>query len=329
MFAASACTGLVPAKTAGVSATITITAEPVALNPADPAQQTVGNLRYMGGLVLRSDDARFGGLSGLRWQPDHGRLLAVSDQGNWMQIVPLERDMRLAGIGEVRFGPLNGTDGKPLAGKANADAEGVTLFGDNEILISFERQHRISSFALDRTGAPRGNEKADSNWLNDFPKMPENGGLEAIASRSQKTAGDPGRVIFMSEDLRDDKGLVVARSYRTNDDFALAGAHGLSIAEPYKPTDADFADDLLLILARSYSPLQGVGARLFSSPISGWDQPPAVLHLIAELRPPLTVDNMEGLAVRVEGDRTFLYIVSDDNFSPLQRTLLMKFELLE
>ena len=37
---------------------------------------------------------------------------------------------------------------------------------------------------------------------------------------------------------------------------------------------------------------------------------------------------MEGVALRREGDRTFVYLVSDDNFNPLQRTLLMKFELL-
>lgn len=53
---------------------------------------------------------------------------------------------------------------------------------------------------------------------------------------------------------------------------------------------------------------------------------------LATLRPPLTVDNFEGLAVREEGAeanrRTFLYIVSDDNFSSGQRTLLMKFEVL-
>ena len=30
-----------------------------------------------------------------------------------------------------------------------------------------------------------------------------------------------------------------------------------------------------------------------------------------------------------EGGRTFIYLVSDDNFSPLQRTLLLKFELLQ
>ncbi|MBT3627577.1 MAG: esterase-like activity of phytase family protein, partial [Rhodospirillaceae bacterium] len=44
--------------------------------------------------------------------------------------------------------------------------------------------------------------------------------------------------------------------------------------------------------------------------------------------PPLTVDNMEGIAVRRDGaGHTLVYLVSDDNFSVLQRTLLLMFEL--
>ena len=48
---------------------------------------------------------------------------------------------------------------------------------------------------------------------------------------------------------------------------------------------------------------------------------------VASLRRPLTVDNMEGVSVTVEHGRTIVWLVSDDNFFPLQRTLLMKFAL--
>ena len=40
--------------------------------------------------------------------------------------------------------------------------------------------------------------------------------------------------------------------------------------------------------------------------------------------PPVTV---EGLSVTREAGRTILWLTSDDNYSPLQRTLLMKFAL--
>ena len=50
-------------------------------------------------------------------------------------------------------------------------------------------------------------------------------------------------------------------------------------------------------------------------------------RILARWQPPVTLDNMEGLAIRREGERIFVYLVSDDNLSSLQRTLLMKFEL--
>ncbi|MEM8724486.1 MAG: esterase-like activity of phytase family protein, partial [Pseudomonadota bacterium] len=58
------------------------------------------------------------------------------------------------------------------------------------------------------------------------------------------------------------------------------------------------------------------------------DEPGEGRRALITLRPPLTVDNFEGLAVREQAGRTFLYIVSDDNFSLNQRSLLMKFEVI-
>ena len=79
--------GCAPAE-APASEVITVKATAIALNSKDPAQQTVGRLRYMGGLVLRSDDKRFGGISGLRWiayrQSSDGKsALAVRLASDW------------------------------------------------------------------------------------------------------------------------------------------------------------------------------------------------------------------------------------------------------
>ena len=52
-------------------------------------------------------------------------------------------------------------------------------------------------------------------------------------------------------------------------------------------------------------------------------------RVIATLRPPLPVDNMEGIAVDREGQRTILWVIADDNYLLLQRSLLLKFELSE
>ena len=50
---------------------------------------------------------------------------------------------------------------------------------------------------------------------------------------------------------------------------------------------------------------------------------------LARLQPPLTIDNMEGVSATIENGRTIVWLVSDDNFTPLQRTLLLKFALAE
>jgi hypothetical protein len=60
-------------------------------------------------------------------------------------------------------------------------------------------------------------------------------------------------------------------------------------------------------------------------------KPRAVLisREIARLERPLTIDNFEGIAARRgPAGETWIYLVSDDNYQVLQRTLLMKFELI-
>jgi hypothetical protein len=52
-------------------------------------------------------------------------------------------------------------------------------------------------------------------------------------------------------------------------------------------------------------------------------------EFVAELQPPLNIDNMEGISVTREKGRTILWMISDDNRMPIERTLLLKFELVE
>ena len=49
---------------------------------------------------------------------------------------------------------------------------------------------------------------------------------------------------------------------------------------------------------------------------------------LARLASPYAVDNLEGLAAtRGARGETLLWLISDDNFNPLQRNILMLFEL--
>jgi hypothetical protein len=89
-------------------------------------------------------------------------------------------------------------------------------------------------------------------------------------------------------------------------------------------------DGRVLVINRHYTPVDGVSAVLTVIDPEAI-RPGAVLigRELARLAPPLTVDNMEALAVTREGGRTIVWIASDDNFNPLQRTLLLKFAMEE
>jgi hypothetical protein len=85
----------------------------------------------------------------------------------------------------------------------------------------------------------------------------------------------------------------------------------------------------LLILERSFSLLRGVGMRIRRVPLKQV-RPGVVIkgETLFEADRNYMIDNMEGLAVhRAENGDVVLTLISDDNFNPLQRALLLQFTL--
>jgi len=305
---------------ANPDAPVTVTAQPLPLDPGDPARDRVGGLRYLGGLVLRSADPRFGGLSGLRVRAD-GRALAVTDTGEWVAFRLVERSGRPVGLADVRMAPLRFADGSTARMKSDVDAESLDWRDDGDVAVAFEVDHRIQRY--------RGIDPARPATLRAVPYAterpagwqgwPRNDGAEAFArapsgaelSIGESEAGDGLHDGFLAAP----GGGVVAFRYDAPHDLA--------------PTDAIFLDsDRLLVLHRGFSRLKGVSAMIGIVSVAGIAPGATVApREIARLAPPLSLDNMEGLAVRREGGRVVLYIVSDNNFSDAQRTVLMKFAL--
>lgn len=296
-------------------APLELTTRPLALNPEDPAQDRVGALRFLGAVVLRSGDPRVGGISGMRFLPD-GQLLAITDNGDQLFLTLVETGDRLTGVAALALQRLAGPDGEPLRGKADSDAEALELDADGTALIAFERRHRVMRYP--RAGRlPRPLRFADEAWL---AALGANGGIEAMAR-----IGDTW--LFLAEDPPSGgpAGILVARS----DADGAFGRLRLTPPPGFRPTDAAaLPDGRVAILFRRFSPATGVAGALGVAQIDRERLTLGPVELLASFQPPLTVDNFEALAVRAEGARTFLYIASDDNFSPLQRSLLMKFELL-
>ncbi|MGQ0675804.1 MAG: esterase-like activity of phytase family protein, partial [Rhodospirillales bacterium] len=154
----------------------------------------------------------------------------------------------------------------------------------------------------------------------DVKSQPDNGGIETLA------LWPDGRVLLISEQARDAQGDVKA--------WLLAGNrwHGLGYAlgGEYLPTDAAvLPGGDLLVLERRYGLLTALGARLVRVP-GARVAPGGRLYgeTLAEWGAPLSVDNMEGMAVaRGAGDGALVWLISDDNKSRAQRTLLLLFRL--
>ncbi|WP_156679094.1 esterase-like activity of phytase family protein [Sphingomonas profundi] len=289
-----------------------IRATAVALDRADPARVRVGRLRYLGGWELASSDSRFGGLSAMVW--NDGRLLATSDAGTLFDI----GFARGVPMGRVR-GPLPAGPGDGL-GKSDRDAESMTRDpATGRIWIGFEYHNAVWRYDA---GAVRAQAHAEPAAMRGWP---QNEGPEAMVRLRD------GRFLIFSEGGAGPERSTALLLF--GHDPVEAGPPpilaGYRAPAGYKVTDAtELPDGRLLLLHRRVSLMQGLTAivGLFDPATIRAGHASAAVE-IAQLVPPLTVDNMEAMAVSREGGRLILWIASDDNFSPLQRTLLMKFAL--
>jgi len=283
-----------------------------------------GRLLWRGGVEIRSADAGFGGYSGLVVSPHGMRLLAVSDRGRWLAADMLYEDGMLAGVSNARTADVLGTDGAPLRGKNRRDAEGLapaTPAGiDGPVLMALERDERILRFDFGLHGfdaVPSLIPLPDEAALGPFNKE-----LEALA-----VLDSAGTLIAISERNLDDAGNI--RGWLISDEGAqrvsLARSHDFDVTDATALPGGD-----ILVLERRLSPLMRAGMRLRR--IAGADiVPGATLQgevLLEADQPRHAIDNMEAVAVHVDAHGGVrLTLMSDDNFNPLQRTLLLQFEL--
>jgi hypothetical protein len=157
--------------------------------------------------------------------------------------------------------------------------------------------------------------------------LPYNKGIEALVM-VPKGLPLAGTLIAISERGLDAQGNILAFLI----DGKTPGRFGIRRTDNFDVSDAVLLPpgDLLL-LERKFSWLGGIGIRIRRIPL-------ASVALGAVIDGPSIfsadlgneVDNMEGIDAHVtpEGD-TVLTLVSDDNFSMIQRNLLLQFTLVE
>ncbi len=300
-----------------IAAEIPVHTSNVILSRDDPSQDEIGALKYRGGLDIRSPDRRFGGLSGLDISEDGRRLTAVTDRGAWFTAnLVYDRDGRLAGLSDTNMLAIRAEDGTPLTGRANTDSESIVRLADGSLVVGFEQRHRLHRFTAPGTAARPFDAPAA------LRTSPKNGGAEAI------TLLRGNQLLILSERLEAGPGIGAGwigsgRTWR---------AVGLRKTGIFHPVGAATRDDgTVFLLERRFTVIGGIAVRVSRVP-PGNIVPGAVFQGIelAELAPPLVADNFEGIAVRRgKPGETLIYIVSDDNFHSLQRTLLLMFSLAE
>ena len=292
-----------PAGPAPAGPGIRVVATPVPQVPEGTAPPP--GFAYAGGVALTSPDtARFHGLSDLEVLPD-GRFIAVSDEGDLVKgRLVLDRAGRLSGLADVTLAPLTNLEGKPLSGqKADSDAEGLALWPNGDLMISFERNNRVWLYPA-AGGPPRAVPSPDAPF-------PENDGMEALAVDPE---GGPQTYLVGREDTRETWTCHLAGNCVPGIRPGAPGEGSLVAARALPGGRWAF-------LLRDFKPLSGVTSRLLITDRRGRTLD---VHTIAR---PATVDNFEGLAAlpRTDGSVRF-YLISDDNFSSGQRTLLMAFD---
>jgi hypothetical protein len=286
----------------------------IQLDPADPERVRIGGLRYLGGWHLTSRERNFGGYSSLSVKGDS--FYALADTGDFLKFrmtVPGE-------IRDVRFGTLPAFPAYS-GNRSDRDSESMTIGPQGDVWVGFEYHNAVLRYSPDMT------KLVSMAWPEAMRKWARNSGPEAM------TRLEGGRFVIFAEGMAIAPHVHAALMF-PGDPTNLNNVpfqFGYKPPQDYGPTDTEqMPDGRLIILQRHFGVFDG-----FWSAISIVDPtkivPGAVVEgeLVAELKPPLNIDNMEGMSITREGDRTIIWLISDDNQVPVERTLLLKFELIE
>lgn len=301
---------------------------PYAFSKSVPLGGTFERIRYLG--AVRLSDAKVDGfeaheLSGLAWDADEGLLYAVSDNGYLVHLRPEFQDGNLTGMDMVAAYPLQAKDGARLKEK-DADGEGLAILngnngkkGDTELAVSFELRPRIARY------------RPDGSWLGDVELAPalvtgkyagKNSALEGLTHHP--------RLGFLTLPERPLVGDDPSR-------FTLYGMHGERWTFP--PLDPEFSmatglettpeGDVVLLERRyrnMFSPIYFALRLLHFPPGTDKGGELTVDEIVAfSTSDDWRIDNFEGVALH-EKNRYFL--VSDDNTSAVQKTIIVYVEVL-
>ena len=279
-----------------------------------------GPLTFLGGLQLDSDDPAFGGFSGIEMLDGGDTAFLVSDAGSFARIGLIHDGERLVGVEQAEIDSLFPAGD---VSKESGDTEDVALDSSGERGVVVRERQANAMLTFDLVEGRPANFEPKAVGVDDRI-LRSNRGLESVAFTP------PGSPLA---------GGVVAIAERPPPGYAnipawVAGAGSFEIVrhDGFDVSSARFlADGDLILLERRFAPASGIALRIRRIPGESVRLGAAVDgDYLLDAGMTSQIDNMEGLAVHVDADgQTILTLVSDDNFSPLQRTLILQFALTD
>ncbi|SFS19068.1 esterase-like activity of phytase family protein [Yoonia litorea] len=274
------------------------------LASASPAASDVS---LVSDFVWRFDDDRFGGFSAIEMADDGASFTALSDRGNFVRATVSRQDNQISDVQLLNFYRLTDENGRGLMHAFN-DSEGLADLGNGSFAVSFEWTHGLRTF--DSIATP----PSPLITAPGFSIFQPNSSLEALAvDREGSLYTIPERSgraewPFPVYRYKDDEWRIAFEIPR-HGSFLIAGA--------------DFGPDgRLYVLERDFLGI-GFRSRVRSFEVNGSDER-TVLQT-----GPLVHDNLEGISVWQSGDDIMLSLISDDNFSAIQRTELVEYRLTQ
>lgn len=297
------------------------------LAPKDEQKQHMG-INLLGSLGLTS--SRFNNLpiteiSGIAWDEDENLLYAVSDEGLLYHFRLKVKNNQLTDIQTIYATRLKNKNNEHLRGKYS-DSEGLSLLngkngkqGDSQLIISFENKPRVARYST--RGKFLGKIKVPKKLTKKKYFRHKNKGLESVTYHPVYGMLTAAEFPLKSDHIKDQ---TLYSSTRKKWHFPASSASGSAITGLETLPNGD-----ILILERAFvSPFVPIVINLTQLQLSKCnDKNICKIKKIASLSGAdgWYLDNFEGLSHYRENK---YLMVSDNNQSPLQNTVLVLFEIL-
>ena len=265
-------------------------------------------------------------LSGIAWAKDDQILYAVSDEGYLYHLKVLLKNNQLHDLKVTFATKLVDANGIPLKGKFR-DSEGLSTLntnngkqGDTQLLISFENKPRIVRFTTKGTMISKIKLPKKISKKSKFSH--KNKALESIAYHSNYGVITAAEYPIKNRP-KDIQTLFSSRGKEWNFERSKAPNSAITGLEILENGD-------VLVLERAYKNLfMPVVINLRRLRLDQCDEDKlCTTEIVArfDASEGWSIDNFEGLAHFKDNQ---YFMVSDDNNSPLQKTILVLFEVIE